>query len=58
MWMRRSMSSFDSDRKTRSHLESFLSEIKQTGVGQDGIVLCNCEVEFTQHFSREKWQKH
>ena len=44
MWMKKSMASFDSEKKTRSQLESFLSEIKQTGVSPEGTVLCNCEV--------------
>ena len=45
MWMKRSLSSFDSDKKTRSHLESFLAEVKNSGVSSDqGTVLCNCEV--------------
>ena len=45
MWMRKSQSSFDRDKKTRSHLESFLAEVKNTGVtSEQGTVLCNCEV--------------
>lgn len=43
--MKKSMASLEKDKKTRSHLESFLAEIKQTGVSSDiGTVLCNCEV--------------
>ena len=45
MWMRKSITSFESDKKTRTHLDSFLAEIKQTGVSPEGIVLCNCEVK-------------
>ena len=45
IWMRKSIGSFESDKKTRTHLDSFLAEIKQTGVSPEGIVLCNCEVK-------------
>jgi len=51
MWMKKSMASFDSDKKTRSHLESFLSEIKQTGVSPEGTVLCNCETTCSNDIS-------
>ena len=44
MWMKKSMASFGSDKKTRTHLDSFMSEIKQTGLSPEGTVLCNCEV--------------
>ena len=44
IWMRKNAASFENDKKTRSHLESFLSEIKQSGVTPEGTVLCNCEV--------------
>ena len=47
MWMRKSIASFESDKKTRTHLDSFMAEIKQTGVSPEGIVLCNCEVKLT-----------
>ena len=47
MWMRKSIGSFESDKKTRTHLDSFMAEIKQTGVSPEGIVLCNCEVNLT-----------
>lgn len=52
MWMRRSQSSFDRDKKTRSHLESFLAEVKNTGVtSEQGTVLCNCETASTNDIS-------
>ena len=44
IWRRKNAASFENDKKTRSHLESFLSEIKQSGVTPEGTVLCNCEV--------------
>ena len=43
-WVKRSMANFGSDKKTRTHLDTFMAEIKQTGVSPEGIVLCNCEV--------------
>ena len=47
MWMKKSKASFESDKKTRTHLDSFMAEIKQTGVAPEGTVLCNCEVRGT-----------
>jgi len=51
MWMKKSAASLDRDKKTRSHLESFLSQVKQTGVSPDGIVLCNCETTCSNDIS-------
>jgi len=51
IWMKKSAASLDRDKKTRSHLESFLSEVKQTGVSPDGIVLCNCETTCSNDIS-------
>ena len=54
MWMKRSLSSFDSDKKTRSHLEGFLAEVKNSGVSSEhGTVLCNCEVS-SLHYYRDR----
>jgi len=50
-WVKRSMANFGSDKKTRTHLDTFMAEIKQTGVSPEGIVLCNCETTCSNDIS-------
>ena len=58
LWMKKSWARPDNEETIKSDLDTFLSEVKRSGVLPEGTVLRNCEVSPTTHNKQATLQIH
>ena len=58
LWMKKSWSRPDNEETIQSDLDTFLSEVKRSGVLPEGTVLRNCEVSHTTDNKQATLQIH